>query len=146
VIKDGKKFKAKVVDFDSVKDLALLKVADDETNFSGTSFVFCNKPEFADGKGKPWIGFGFIQPKILLFTEFRYFEGYVESAMPAGEKQLRGFLEQSIQPGFSGGPVLDKNGYCLGILHGTYPIVSVFSPTSEIIVFLDKNKVKYHMK
>lgn len=109
VTRSGQKLKAEIVDFDKANDVALLKV--DAT--SATPLFITTSSEIAVGEEVLTIGYPLVQ-----------FEGVAQKATFGHVNALSGTdddvrylqIDAPVQPGNSGGPVLDPQGRVVGVV------------------------------
>lgn len=123
---DGKYYKAHIVSFDVLTDLALLKVEEKDFRFSKSSVPYVFAPA-KKNLGTHVFSLGFPQEEIV------YNEGYISSNNGYSGDSSQYRLEITASPGQSGAPVLDGRGNVVGIITGketasegiTYAISSV---------------------
>ena len=106
----GNIYRASVIHVDSEKDLAILHISDKSfKNTSNIPYSF-NKQNLDLGEGIYTIGY----PR----DEAVYGEGYLSSATGYSGDTSSYQISVPVNPGNSGGPVLDKNGNIVGIISG----------------------------
>lgn len=121
----GQEFKSKLVHLDEEKDIAILKIDDEDYKPIGTLPYSIRKANTDLGAQIFTLGF----PK----DEIVYNEGYLSSENGHNGDTLSVQINVSANPGNSGGPVLNKNGEVIGILSAT-------ETQAEGVVFAIKSK------
>jgi serine protease Do len=121
----GQEFKARLVHFDAAKDIAILKIEDEDFKPVGTLPYSIKKGSTDLGAEIFTLGF----PK----DEIVYNEGYLSSKNGHNGDTVTVQIAVSANPGNSGGPVLNKNGEVIGIL-------STSEEQAEGVVFAIKSK------
>jgi serine protease Do len=121
----GQEFKARIVHFNNEKDIAILKIEDDDYKATGT-LPYSIKKETAE-LGAQIFTLGFPKDEIV------YNEGYLSSKNGHNGDTVTVQIAVSANPGNSGGPVLNKNGEVIGIL-------STSEAQAEGVVFAIKSK------
>ncbi|HTM67653.1 MAG TPA: S1C family serine protease [Flavipsychrobacter sp.] len=109
--KAGQYFKTHLVTFDAASDVAILKVDHKNFRFGKTDVPYA----FAINKkkiGAKVFTLGFPQDEIV------YNEGYISSKNGFQGDSIQYRLELPANPGQSGAPVMDNNGYVIGIVTG----------------------------
>lgn len=121
----GQEFKARLAFIDDAKDLAILKITDDDFKTFGSLPYSIRKSNI--DLGEQIFTLGFPRDEIV------YNEGYL-SAKTGNDGDTSSFqIAVSANPGNSGGPVLNKNGEVIGIL-------SSRQTEAEGVVFAIKSK------
>jgi serine protease Do len=124
----GQEFKAIIAHIDNVKDLAILKI-DDQDFKSFPSLPYRIRRGTTD-IGEPIYTLGFPKDEIV------YNEGYMSAKTGYNGDTISYQIAVSANPGNSGGPVFNKNGDVIGIL-------STSQPTAQGVVFAVKSKNIY---
>jgi len=105
----GESFRASIIHIDPSKDLAILHISDTSFNPISLPYTFSNQ-SLDLGEGIFTIGY----PR----DEAVYGEGYLSSATGYSGDTTAYQISIPVNPGNSGGPVLDKNGHIIGIISG----------------------------
>jgi S1-C subfamily serine protease len=106
---NGDYYKANLIAFDKKVDLAILKVEDSKFRFAKVGLPYT----FATGKNGIGAGvftLGFPDNEII------YNEGYISAKNGYEGDSLQYLLNIPSKPGYSGAPVVDKNGNIIGIV------------------------------
>jgi S1-C subfamily serine protease len=121
----GQEFKARIAHIDPVKDLAILKIEDNDFKpFTTLPYsIRKNNTEL----GEQIFTLGFPRDEIV------YNEGYLSAKTGYNGDTISCQIAVSANPGNSGGPVLNKNGEVIGIL-------STSQIQAEGVVFAIKSK------
>lgn len=125
----GQEFKATIAYLDNVKDLAILKI-DDEDYKPLTALPYSIRKSSAD-LGEQVFTLGYPRDEIV------YNEGYMSAKTGFHGDTISCQIAVSANPGNSGGPVFNKNGEVIGIL-------STAQIKAEGVVFAIKSKNVYH--
>lgn len=104
----GQQFNARIIAIDEAKDLALLKIDDQEFQAPGT-LPYSFKRSAVD-LGEQIYTLGYPRNEIV------YNEGYLSARTGFDGDTLTYQMSVSANPGNSGGPVLNKNGDIVGVL------------------------------
>ncbi len=121
----GQEFKAKLAFMDEAKDLAILKISDDDYKPQGSLPYSIRKNNTELGEQIFTLGF----PR----DEIVYNEGYLSAKTGLDGDTLSCQIGITANPGNSGGPVLNKNGEVIGILSSSEQM-------AEGVVFAIKSK------
>jgi len=121
----GQEFKAKLVHADEAKDLAILKIEDED--YKPLSALPYSIKRGSANLGAQIFTLGFPKDEIV------YNEGYLSSENGFNGETVSVQIAVSANPGNSGGPVLNKNGEVIGIL-------STSQAQAEGVVFAIKSK------
>jgi serine protease Do len=105
----GQDFRAKIVYTDIKRDLAILKI-DDEDFHAINSLPYGIRKTSSD-LAEPIFTLGFPKDEIV------YGEGYLSAMTGLKGDTMSSQITISANPGNSGGPVLNKNGEIIGILN-----------------------------
>jgi hypothetical protein len=121
----GEDFKARIIYTDQAKDLAILKIEDEDyKQLASLPYAFYKSPsELAE----PVFTLGFPKDEIV------YGEGYLSAKTGLKGDTMSSQITISANPGNSGGPVLNKNGELIGILNAR-------QTSAEGVVFAIKSK------
>ncbi|HEX7644447.1 MAG TPA: bifunctional trypsin-like peptidase domain-containing/SEL1-like repeat protein [Burkholderiaceae bacterium] len=109
--RDGSTFPAEVVSLDEANDLAILKIS----GGAGTVRPLAIRPSLGVPKGSHVFTIGFPVPSIQ-GPEAKVTEGIVSSLSGPGGEPNNFQVSVSIQPGNSGGPLIDSSGAVVGIV------------------------------
>lgn len=122
---NGVEFKSKVIYKDVEKDIAIIKITDEDfSNIKNIPFGFKNSKS---DLGEQIYTLGFPRNEIV------YNEGYISSKTGFEGDSLSWQVTVSANPGNSGAPVLNKNGEIIGI-------ISNMQVQAEGFVFAIKSK------
>lgn len=125
----GQEFKATIAYLDDVKDLAILKI-DDEDYKPLTALPYSIRKSSAD-LGEQVFTLGYPRDEIV------YNEGYMSAKTGFHGDTISCQIAVSANPGNSGGPVFNKNGEVIGIL-------STAQIKAQGVVFAIKSKNVYY--
>ena len=106
---DGESYRASIIHIDPSKDLAILHISDTSFNPVALPYTF-NKQSLDLGEDIFTIGY----PR----DEAVYGEGYLSSATGYSGDTTAYQISIPVNPGNSGGPVLDNHGQIVGIISG----------------------------
>jgi serine protease Do len=106
----GASFKVKAAYTDPVNDIAILKISDNSFENLGT-LPYSIKRTTA-GIGEPVYTLGYPKDDVVLG------DGYVSSKTGINGDTLAYQLDIRVNPGNSGGPLLDNNGNIVGVING----------------------------
>lgn len=121
----GNDFRAKIIYTDKAKDLAVLKIEDEDfKNLSSLPYAFRRS---SSDLAEPVFTLGFPKDDIV------YGEGYLSSLTGLKGDTMSSQITISANPGNSGGPVLNRNGELIGILNAR-------QTSAEGVVFAIKSK------
>ena len=118
--KKGENFNAIVVFTDLQRDLAILKIEDD--NFKSPGIVPYGISKSSIELAEPIFTLGYPRDSIV------YGQGYLSAKTGFNDDKLSFQIAIAANPGNSGGPVLNHNGEVIGIL-------STRQPSAEGVVF-----------
>ncbi len=121
----GQEFKATIAHLDNIKDLAILKIEDEDFK-PLSSLPYSIRRSNAD-LGEPIFTLGYPRDEIV------YNEGYMSAKTGFNGDTISCQIAVSANPGNSGGPVLNKNGEVIGVL-------STAQTKAEGVVFAIKSK------
>lgn len=124
----GQEFKARIVMQDDDKDIAILKI--DDEDYKPMSALPYSIRKSNTNLGAPIFTLGFPKDDIV------YNEGYLSSPNGYNGDTVSIQIAVSANPGNSGGPVLNKHGEIIGIL-------STSQEQAEGVVFAIKSKNIY---
>jgi len=125
----GQEFKTTIVLLDKDKDLAILKIEDEDYK-PITTLPYSIRKGSAD-LGEPIFTLGYPRDEIV------YNEGYMSAKTGFHGDTISCQIAVSANPGNSGGPVFNKNGEVIGIL-------STAQIKAQGVVFAIKSKNVYH--
>ena len=124
VIVEGTRYPASVVKTDAANDLALLKI-------QGKSFAIIPLRTDMPKKGAKVFTVGFPNPD-LQGRESKYTEGTI-SSLSGIQDDIRTFqISVPVQPGNSGGALVDENGNAVGIVVAKISATVVFNYTGNL--------------
>lgn len=106
----GEAFKAQIIHTDKEKDLAILYINDD--NFKSVKSVPYTFKKLKSEIGEDIFTLGFPRDEAV------YGQGYVSSNTGYAGDTIAYQISIPVNPGNSGGPVLDKQGNVIGIISG----------------------------
>ncbi len=121
----GQEFKATIAHLDNIKDLAILKIEDED--FKPLSSLPYSIRKSNIDLGESVFTLGYPRDEIV------YNEGYMSAKTGFNGDTISCQIAVSANPGNSGGPVLNKNGEVIGIL-------STAQTKAEGVVFAIKSK------
>lgn len=124
----GQEFKAKIAHLDNVKDLAILKI-DDEDYKPLIALPYGIRKGSTD-LGEPVFTLGYPRDEIV------YNEGYMSAKTGFNGDTISCQIAVSANPGNSGGPVFNRNGEVIGIL-------STAQVKAQGVIFAIKSKNVY---
>lgn len=124
----GQEFKASIVHFNTEKDLAILKI--DDQDFKSYSSIPYSIRKGSSDLGEPIFTLGYPRDEIV------YNEGYLSAKTGFKGDTISCQIALSANPGNSGGPVFNRNGEVIGIL-------STAENKAEGVVFALKSKNVY---
>lgn len=106
----GDSFKASVIHVDPEKDLAILHISD-STFMTETKIPYTFRKQEMD-LGEDIFTIGYPRDEAV------YGEGYLSSATGYSGDTTAYQISVPVNPGNSGGPLLDRNGHIIGIISG----------------------------
>jgi serine protease Do len=121
----GQDFRAKMIFKDRTKDLAVLKIEDED--FKPLGSLPYSFRRLSTELAEPVFTLGFPKDEIV------YGEGYLSALTGLKGDTMSSQITISANPGNSGGPVLNKNGELIGILNAR-------QTSAEGVVFAIKSK------
>ncbi len=124
----GQEYKARIAYVDDIKDLAVLKIEDEDFK-PFNSLPYSIRKTNTD-LGEQIFTLGFPKDEIV------YNEGYLSAKTGYNGDTISCQIAVSANPGNSGGPVLNRNGEVIGIL-------STSQIQAEGVVFALKSKIIY---
>jgi serine protease Do len=122
---EGQDFKASIIYTDLEKDLAILRIEDEDFKNPGSLPYSIGKS--STDLAEPVFTLGYPKDEIV------YGEGYLSAKTGMKGDTMAYQISISANPGNSGGPVLNKNGEVIGILNAR-------QTTAEGVVFAIKSK------
>ncbi|HTN47325.1 MAG TPA: serine protease [Flavipsychrobacter sp.] len=130
----GDYYKANLIAFDKIADLAILKVEDKKFRFSKNDLPY----NFASGKngiGARVFTLGYPDNEIV------YNEGYISSKNGYEGDSLQYLLNMPSKPGHSGAPVVDRIGNVIGIVsaNNNENNLNTYAVSSKVIYSLIKD-------
>ncbi len=108
VVYQGRKYAAHVLGMDSQNDLAVIKIEQ-------VTIPSAFSPTLEPTKGEEVYTLGFPNPTLQGF-ESKYTKGEVSSLTGLQDDQRHMQISVPIQPGNSGGPLINKHGHVVGII------------------------------
>ena len=124
----GTRYDADVVSNDSDKDIAILKIKQPGSQWPAP-LSFRNDHKYALGADVFTIGYPLSH---LLGSSARFTKGSVSAASGLNDDPKQIQVSAEIQPGNSGGPLLDKDGLVLGMVAQTLNPVRVLQESSAL--------------
>lgn len=140
VLTESGSFNATVEYINACEDLAILRVESDL--FDKEPVIF----EQADVNAKPnmpWFAVGFPEMYYMRVAKFDSLNGTKEFSFGGNCWPVKWGLTEGIRPGYSGGPIFDKNGAVRGLIsmmeadRTGYGLNSIFIPVPRIMKFLE---------
>jgi len=144
----GKAIQASVVNIDPIIDLALIK-----GNFTPEKFYYLSPKNAKLRMTVDVIGYGFGK-KISSYVKVT--RGIISSVVGIQNDSSRFQIDAALQPGNSGGPIIDSNGNVVGVAVEKISIdwakenlsalpenIGFGIKSSAVINFLDGNNIKY---
>jgi S1-C subfamily serine protease len=135
--KDGQDLKTELVFIDKTRDLAVLKIKDED--FIAPSSLPYGFRKAVSDLAEPVFTLGYPKDEIV------YGEGYLSALTGLKGDTLASQIAISANPGNSGGPVINRNGEIIGILNArqTQAVGVVFAITSrQLIRSIEEHKEK----
>ena len=145
-----KEFEAVLVATDKVNDLAILK-----TNQVNHNFFKLSKDDAERLDEVTAVGYGFGKS---MSDEIKTTRGVVSALSGLGNNYSHLQIDAAIQPGNSGGPVINSNGDVIGVAVAKADAIAVFNytgtlaegvsfaiKTSTLKQFLKSNKIEYEV-
>lgn len=126
----GEEFKASIVNIDAIKDLAILKI-DDEDYAPLKSLPYGVRRSSAE-LGEQLFTLGYPRNEIV------YGEGYLSARTGYNSDSMSYQIQISANPGNSGGPVFNNNGDVIGVL-------STRQAQADGVAFAVKSKTIYQL-
>ena len=114
-IYDGEKqsFKAEILKFDKINDLAIIKIVD--VNFDGLDDITYNFKTRTSDVGTKVFAYGYPYALSGMGKEIKVTDGIISSKTGFDGDITRYQISAPIQGGNSGGPLFDSNGNLIGI-------------------------------
>lgn len=109
---ENKTYKADVVGYDALKDIAILKINDQQFKFGKQNLPYSLIDKKDKVLGLKVFTIGYPQENLV------YNEGYISAELGYENDSLSYQLEIVANPGQSGSPILDGNGNVLGLING----------------------------
>ncbi len=122
---NGKNLPAKVVASEPSKDLAIIKI--DAKNMAYLSFASSNKV----GLGDEVFTIGYPLINVLGFDP-KYTEGVVSAKSGLAGEALAFQITVPVQPGNSGGPLVNQQGQVIGIITSTGSSIAFFKESGSL--------------
>lgn len=135
--KDGQDLKTELIYIDKDRDLAVLKIKDQD--FTAPSSLPYGFRKAVSDLAEPVFTLGYPKDEIV------YGEGYLSALTGLKGDTLASQIAISANPGNSGGPVINRNGEIIGILNArqTQAVGVVFAITSrQLIRSIEEHKEK----
>lgn len=121
----GKEFKAQILNIDTEKDLALIKI--DDAEFQALNNIPYSIRKSSTDIAEPIFTLGYPRNEIV------YGEGYLSAQYGYNRDTLCWQIAVAANPGNSGGPVFNRNGEIIGVL-------STKDANAEGVVFAVRSK------
>tara|TARA_B100001094_G_scaffold290958_1_gene308943 strand:+ start:140 stop:1069 length:930 start_codon:yes stop_codon:yes gene_type:complete len=147
----GKDYNAKVVSIDKVNDLALLRTTEGNNDYFRLSANDANRMDDVTA-----IGYGFAK---MMSDEIKTTRGVVSALAGLNNNYSWLQIDATLQPGNSGGPVIDSNGGVIGVAVAKADVATIFEytgsvpegisfaiKTSTLKQFLNSNKVRFNVQ
>ena len=111
----SQRYEADLIGSDRKRDLGLLKIRP-ELKFIGAPLPLVSNPEYQMGQEVYTIGYPLAS---ILGTRPRLSRGLISSTVGVKDNPLQLQVSAQVQPGNSGGPLLDEEGVAIGVIQMT---------------------------
>ncbi len=125
----GQRFEADLIGSDKKKDLGLLKIRHGQ-EFTIKPLPLVENPDYRMGQDVYTIGFPLTS---ILGNRPRLSRGLISSTVGVMDNPLQLQVSAQVQPGNSGGPLLDENGVAIGVIQMTLNPRAVSLRTGGVI-------------
>lgn len=112
---DGRRYEADLIAGNKDKDLALLKIRPGE-KLTVKPLILVENPRYRMGRDVYTIGYPLTS---ILGNRPRLSKGLISSTVGVMDNPLQLQVSAQVQPGNSGGPLLDENGMAIGVIQMT---------------------------
>ena len=126
---NGQRYEADLIGSDKKKDLGLLKIRPG-LKFTGDPLPLVADPDYRMGQDVYTIGFPLTS---ILGNRPRLSKGLISSTVGVMDNPSQLQVSAQVQPGNSGGPLLDENGVAIGVIQMTLNPRAVALRTGGIV-------------